>query len=219
MVVFKNSIIQLIDNQIFNKMKTRILTLIALTVLSTGITKTVNAATSNAAVVTTLTDISTITKIEIHGNVEVYVSNGAKDQVQVYNKYYSESALVQSTNGVLRISSYTPEKLIVWVTANDLRSITAYDNSEVRSFGQLSGIELNINLHNMAAAKLDINSFNTTITLADHAKADLSGTAENFELNHNMASTIQNSNLAAKHFRDKLTGTPVAAINEEVIGF
>ena len=200
-------------------MKTRILTLIALIVLSTGITKTVNAATLNAAVVTTLTDISTINKIEIHGNVEVYISNGAKDQVQVYNKYYSESALVQSTNGVLRISSYTPEKLVVWVTANDLSSIAAYDNSEVRSFGQFSGIELNINLHNMAVAKLDINSFNATVTLADHAKADLSGTAENFELNHNIASTVQNSNLAAKHISDKLTGTPVAALNEEVIGF
>ena len=200
-------------------MKTRILTLIALVILTVGITKTVNAATSNAAVVTTLTDISTINKIEIHGNVEVYVSNGAKDQVKVYNKYYSESALVQSTNGVLRISSYTSEKLVVWVTAKDLRAITAYDNSEVKSFVELSGIELNVNLHNNATAKLNINSFNTSVTVADHAKAELTGTAENFELNHNLASTVQNSNLAVKHFSDKLTGTPVAAVNEEVIGF
>ena len=200
-------------------MKTRILTLIALVILTVGITKTVSAATLNSAVVTTLTDISTINKIEVHGNVEVYVSNGAKDQVKVYNKYYSESALVQSINGVLRISSYTTEKLVVWVTANDLRSITAYDNSEVKSFGELSGIELSVNLHNNATAKLDINSFNASITVADHAKADFTGTAENFELNHNLASTVQDSNLTVKHFSEKLTGTPVAAVNQEVIGF
>src|ERR1700744_3857577 len=135
---------QIADNQNNNKMKTRILTLIVLLTVMFGITKSANAATINNTTVTVLSDITAINKIEIHGNVELFISDGTTDQVKVYNKYYSENALVQNTNGVLRITSYQPEKLIVWVTANDLRSVSAYDNSEVRSFGDLSKIEFNM---------------------------------------------------------------------------
>src|ERR1700761_7700169 len=145
--------IQLTDNQKISNMKTRILSIIAIVIVVLGITNLSYAATSNAAVVTTLTGISAINKIEVHGNVELFISDGNADQVKVYNKYYSESALVQSNNGLLRISSYTAEKLIVWVTAADLRSVSAYDNSTVKSFGDLSKIEFSVDLHNTASAK------------------------------------------------------------------
>src|SRR5271166_5309300 len=101
-------------------MKTTIVTIFAALVLSSGIAKPIRAATAKKENVTVLTGISAINKIEVHGNVELYISDGAKDQLKVYNKYYAESALVQSANGVLRISSYKAEKLVVWVTAYDL---------------------------------------------------------------------------------------------------
>src|SRR5271165_6367831 len=150
-------------------MKTTILTIFAALVLSTGIAKTTNAASAKSENITVLTEISAINKIEVHGNVELYVSDGTADQVKVYNKYYAESALVQSTNGVLRISSYKAEKLVVWVTANDLRSISAYDNAEVKSFGDISKIEFNVDLHNSASAGLNLNAFNVNVTVKDHA--------------------------------------------------
>lgn len=198
-------------------MKTAILTIFASIVLVSGITKTTYAATAAKEDVTVLSNISQINKIEVYGNVELYVSDGSADEVKVYNKYYAERALVQNQNGVLRISSYKTQKLVVWVTAKDLRSISAYDNSVVKSFGNLSKIELDVDLHNTASAKLDLDAYSANITVADQAKADLKGSVQEFTLVHNIASSVNNNNFAAAHFTETLTGMPVAR-NEELAG-
>jgi hypothetical protein len=213
----KNRKIQLIDNQNINKMKKIILSIITLTVVVFGFTNLTYAAPVNSAVVTTLTNISNINKIEVYGNVELYISDASADQVKVYNQYYSESALVQSKNGVLRISSYSPEKLVVWVSANDLRSISAYDNAEVKSFGNISKIEFNVDLHNNATAKLNLDAFSASVTVADHAKADLSGSANEFTLNHNITTSVNAYNFTAEHFTDNKINFP-AATKEDMAG-
>jgi hypothetical protein len=220
MDVFKNIEIQLIDNQSIKKMKKVILSIITLATVVFGITNLSYAAPVNNAVVTTLTDISAINKIEVYGNVELYISDGATDQVKVYNQYYSESALVQSKNGVLRISSYKNEKLVVWVTANDLRSISAFDNSTVKSFGNLSKIELNVDLHNNATAKLNLDAFSASFTLTDNAKADLTGSANEFSVNRNQTASLNNSNFTATHSTEnKPVVTQAAVMEDEMIGF
>jgi len=191
-------------------MKTQIITIFIALVLSTGIAKAANTtAPVNNATYTVVNDISAINKIEVYGNVELYISDGSADQVKVYNKYYAESALVQSRNGVLRISSYKAEKLIVWVTANDLHSISAFDNAEVKSFGDISKIEFNVDLHNNASAKLSLDAFSASLTVNDHAKADLSGTANEFTLTHNVGSSVNNCNFKADHYTENKTGMPV----------
>src|ERR1700753_260937 len=119
-------------------MKTQIITLLTALVLAAGTTNATFAATAKTDDVTVLTDVSNINKIEVRGNVLLYVSEGNADQVKVYNKYYAESALVKSRNGVLSIASYKPEKLVVWVTAAELSGIAAYDNAEVKTFGEIS---------------------------------------------------------------------------------
>ncbi|KAF1856317.1 hypothetical protein Lal_00049317 [Lupinus albus] len=110
--------------------------------------------------------------------------DGDTDKVKVYNKYYAESALVQSRNGVLRISSYAGEKLVVWVTVNDLRFIEAYDNASVTSFGKLSKIELDVNLHNGATADLKLDAYKANITVNDAAKAQLAGNVNDCNLRY-----------------------------------
>ena len=208
------------DNQnIKNKkiMKTTILTIFSALVLSTGIAKPLPAAAAKNENVTVLTGISAINKIEVHGNVELYISDGAADQVKVYNKYYSESALVQSTNGVLRISSYKAEKLVVWVAAKDLSSVSAYDNVEVKSFGNLSNIEFNVDLHNNASAKLDLDAFSANVTVADHAKIDLSGAANEYTLTHNIASSVNNYNFKADHFTDNKIIIPTVKNDDTLV--
>jgi len=208
---------QLIQYQNINKMKTRILSIIATVVVVLGITNLSYAAPVNSNFVTTLSGISAISKIEIHGNVELFISDGPADQVKVYNKYYSESALVQSANGVLRITSYNPEKLIVWVTANDLRSVSAYDNAEVKSFGNLSKIEFNVELHNNASANLNLDAFSANVTVADHAKADLSGTANEYNLTQNVSSSVNNYNFKADHFTEKRISFPAEKADDNIV--
>src|SRR5258708_38694263 len=143
-------------------MKTKVLSFLTIAARVLGIRSTTLAATKNDSaakdneVSTVLTNVSKINKIEVRGNVEVFISDGTSDQVKVYNRYYAESALVQSQKGVLRITSYSDQKLVVWVTANQLSAITAYDNAEVKSFGKLSPIEMDVTLHNNAYANLDM---------------------------------------------------------------
>ncbi|MGN6639418.1 MAG: GIN domain-containing protein [Mucilaginibacter sp.] len=189
-------------------MKTKVLTFAAIAAIVLGIGTTSYAAGKNDSAATTtevstvLTDISKISKIEVRGNVELYVSNDAKDEVKVYNHYYGQSALVQNQNGVLRISSYSNKKLVVWVKATDLRSINVYDNAEVRSFGKLSSIDLNVNLHNEASAQLNLDAYSANVTVTDRAKADLSGTASEFTLNHGIATSVNKYDLQADHYTE-----------------
>jgi hypothetical protein len=175
-------------------MKTIILTIATVATLIAG-TVSSSYATTNNKVETTLTHIGNINKIEVRGNVEVYVANGTKDEVTVNNNYYAESALVQDENGVLRISSYKAEKLVVYVTATDLRSITAYDNASVKSDGRLSAIDLTVNLYNNAYAGLNLDNYAANITVNDKAKADLSGIVTEYNLNYSNSSTVNRTQL------------------------
>jgi len=197
-------------------MKTQIITILTALVLVAGVAKADTTATAKTEDVTVLTDVSAINKIEVRGNVLLYISDGSADQVKVYNKYYAESALVKSRNGVLSIASYKAEKLVVWVTAADLNSIAAYDNSEVKTFGDVSKVEFNVELHNNASAKLSFDAFSANVTVADNAKADISGTTTEFNLIHSVGSTVNRTNLTAEYFTDSRTGVAVAAKVDDI---
>ena len=164
-------------------MKTTILTAaIALSAVF-GISSSVSAATTTkteTAIV--LTEVKNISEIEVHGNVQLFLTTDNEDKVKVYNDYYNENALVQEKNGVLRITSYSSEKLVVWVTVSNLSKLTAFDNAVVKSFGKFSAIDLDVTLHNHALAQLDMDAINASVTLTDRSRADLSGTAENGKL-------------------------------------
>jgi hypothetical protein len=210
---------KLTHHQNIKIMKTQIITLLTSIVLVTGIANASHAETAaKKENVTVLTDISAISKIEVRGNVELYISDGSADQVKVYNQYYAESALVKSRNGVLSIASYKAEKLVVWVTAADLRSVSVYDNAEVKSFGDLSKIEFAVDLHNNASAKLNLDAYSANITLADNATADLSGNVEQLSLVHSVGSTVNNYNLATVHITESKTEMPVIAKEEDFVG-
>jgi hypothetical protein len=181
-------------------MKTTILTIAIAISTVFGISQSAKAATVNKQEVSTvLTDVSKINQIEVHGNVELYLSNGTADQVKVYNSYYAESALVQDDNGILRITSYSAQKLVVWVTAADLNKLEVYDNAEVKSFGKMSTISLDVKLFNNASAKLDMDTYAANITLFNHAKADLTGNTDEANVNYDRSSFLNTTNLVTAH--------------------
>ncbi|RWY49330.1 GIN domain-containing protein [Mucilaginibacter gilvus] len=196
-------------------MKTTFLTIATIFTLAIGTITTSFAAANNnpEEVATVLTNLSQINKIEIRGNVQLFVSDGTADQVKVYNRYYAESAVVKNENGVLRIASYNAKTLVVWVTAADLRSISAYDNAEVKSFGNLSKIDLDVNLYNNASAKLNLDAFKANITVNDHAKADVTGNVSEYNLVRDQSATVNNTDLASISKTEKITNrfTPAKA--------
>jgi hypothetical protein len=102
---------------------------------------------------------------------------------------------VQDQNGTLRISSYKTEKLVVWITVTDLRSLAIYDNAQVKSFGKLSAIELDVKLYNNASAQLNVDAFNASITLNDNAKASLAGNINEGVIKYTHTSVLNIANL------------------------
>jgi hypothetical protein len=197
-------------------MKTRIVTLITLLTIVLSVTIT-NAATKNdggnqAAV---LVATNNINKIEASGNVEVYITNGDKDQVKVYDKYYAENALVQDKNGVLRISSYNKEKLVVLVTVSDLRAITAYDNASIKSYGTLSAIDLKVVLNNTSSAQLKLDVFAADITVNNRSTANLSGSVNDYSLSYSQSSTVNKTDLVATNTTEKNTTKAAARLAQE----
>lgn len=222
--VFENITKQQQTLKILNIMKTQILSFVTIAAIVLGISNTTLAATKNDSaaknneVSTVLTNVSKISKIEIHGNVELYVTDGSADQVKVYNRYYAESAMVQNQNGVLRISSYSAKKLVVWVSAYDLRSITAYDNAEVRSFGKLAPIGMDITLYNNAYAKLDMNGYSANIIVNDRAKADLTGNVADCNLKCSKSSSVNSTNFVADNMNRTDAEKAKKNIEQEFVG-
>ncbi|MDB5032444.1 DUF2807 domain-containing protein [Mucilaginibacter sp.] len=186
-------------------MKTRITSLITMAAIVLSTTSLTYASVNNKDQAVVVTTSSNINKLEISGNVEVYITNGDKDQVKVYDNYYAQNALVQDKEGVLRISSYTADKLVVLVTVSDLRSITVNDNAAVKSYGIFSTVALDVKLNNNASAQLKLNAFAANVTVNDRAKADLSGTVNDYELNYSQSSTVNKTDLTAVNRIEKLT--------------
>jgi len=180
-------------------MKTKILSLIVLFAVMTGSAKTTNAAVAANSNYTVLNDIKAINKIEVRGNVQLFISDTTPEQVTVYNKYYAQNALVQSKNGVLRISSYSAVKLVVWVSSQNLQSVSAYDNAEIRSFGDVAKVQFNIDLHNNAMAKLKFDAHNVRVTLRDNATIELSGRVDEFGMNRSKNSMVVANGLSVGH--------------------
>ena len=199
-------------------MKTKILSIFLMFVVISAIFKSTYAATVNNADYVVLNDIKAINKIEIHGNVELFISNGPAEQVKVYNKYYSERALVQSNNGVLRISSYNAEKLVVWVASENLSSVSAYDNAEVISFGKVSKIEFSVDLHDYATAKLNFDAYSAEVILTDHSKIEMSGTVNELSLNRNEGSTVVKSDLLANHYNESKMIVQTVISKDDLLG-
>jgi hypothetical protein len=207
------------SQQIIKKMKTGIITFITLItiLLSVNVTK---AATKNIDGNQTAVLVATnnINKIEASGNVEVYITNGDKDQVKVYDKYYDQNALVQDKDGVLRISSYTAEKLVVLVTVSDLHAITANDNASIKSYGsKLSVIDLSVVLNNNASAQLKLDALAANITLNNRSAANLSGNIFDYSLNYSQSSTLNKTDLTVVNSTEKNTTKTTARQADEKI--
>ncbi|HEY4322726.1 MAG TPA: DUF2807 domain-containing protein [Mucilaginibacter sp.] len=182
-------------------MKTTILTAAIVLATALGVSQSTFALSHNSDKISAvLGPVNKISKIEIHGNVELYVSDGCADHVKIYDNDYKGAPMVADQNGVLRISSYATKKLIVWVTASDLSNISVYDNAEIKSFGSLSSIDLDINLYNNASACLNMEVFHANIILNDRARAQLAGAADEVELKYDMGSFVDISALASEHF-------------------
>ena len=81
-----------------------------------------------------------------------------------------------------------------------MRAISAYDNAEIKSFGNISKIEFDVDLHDNAKAKLNLDTFTASLTVKDNAKADLAGTADQLNLYRDIESNVKSINFSAGRY-------------------
>ncbi len=158
------------------------------------ITQTAFAADENGNVVKSAKGFN---KIEVRGNIEVYLMDGDVNSVTTFNNSYGEHVFVQDQNNTLSLSAYTTQALVVYVTAADLRNVSVYDDAVVRSGKSFSSIELEINLYNHATAQLNLQAYNAAINVNDHAKVTLSGNITNCAMQVKKSSSVNSINLVA----------------------
>jgi len=158
-------------------MKTSIKTVfaatLALVVLSNAAFASSDVKDSNK--VTVLNQVKNISKIEVKGNVEVILVQAPTESVKVYDSYYSKNALVQQQDGVLRISSYQKETLSVAVYVRNLSAIEAEGDANIKTFGKVNFLSLNIDLKGNAKADINANTVNMYTSVKDSASLKLSG--------------------------------------------
>lgn len=197
-----------INNIKHTNMKATILTLMAAVILTatTAATKATAAATTESI---TLNGVKSINKIEARGNVEVYITNGIKDAVKVYDTaYYANSALVQVEQGTLRVTNYDKaKKLLVEVTVTDLRNVAAYDNAVIKS-DKLALVDLSVDLYNNAYAGLQLSNYVASINVNDQAKADLAGDITEYSLTYSYGSTVNRTELTATNGIENRVAAP-----------
>ena len=171
-------------------MKTTIKNLIAAGITATVLLGTTVAAKAAIAPAksTVLSSIKNVNRIAISGNVELILIQDSEESVKVYNDYYANNALVQHENGTLRISSFGTEKLTVVAHVKNLSSITAADQSTIKTYGKFDLLTLNITLKDQAKAAIDVNAVSVTTDISGDAKLNLSGnTEENYTQNASAA--------------------------------
>jgi hypothetical protein len=66
-------------------------------------------------------------------------------------------------------------------------------------------------LHNNASARLNLDAFSASITVNDDAKANLSGTVNEYDLKYNHEENVNCKDLVAVHVSKKQTLAIVAA--------
>lgn len=198
------------------KMKTSILSFAITLAALIGVANTTLAAADGKEAVTILNQPGPVSKIEVRGNVELYLSDGPTDQIKVYNQYYSENAVVQGQDGTLRIASYGDQKLVVWVTTCNLQKVSLYDNASVKSFGKLSVIALDVNLYDNTSARLHLDAVVLNIKMHSRAKADLSGLASTATMSCDYSSTLNYAMLDSEHLEKKVNFEQQEKVNNLV---
>ncbi len=158
---------------------------------------------------TVLNYVKDIREIEVHGNVQVFLTTGETDNVKVYDNYYADNALVQEENNVLRITSYGTKQLVVWVTASEITKLSAFDNAQIASFGKVSTLDLTVSLHNNATAQLDVDAATASFILHDQATADLTGNVETGTMHYDRSARLNAANLSAENLTESMMTRPV----------
>ncbi|RZK50602.1 MAG: hypothetical protein EOO99_00030 [Pedobacter sp.] len=171
-------------------MKTSIKNLIATSIACLTLLVTAPLAKADTSNMTILKEVKKVNQVNVAGNVNLILVQSNEEQIKIYDNYYQKNAYIQEKNGELRISSYDKETLTVVVYIKNLNSLTASDNATVKTYGQFSSLELNVNLKDNAKAILNTNTITLNTQLAGNSDLVLLGTSMEYLASVNQSAKV-----------------------------
>ena len=164
-------------------------------------------AIERLSVLKDLKALKQINKIELDGNIKVYLKQGLNESLEVYGNE-PRNTQAHFKNGILYISSDAPETLEIGLTVNNLSSIVASGNAVLCSTNRIRSLDLEIKLEDSASAKLELEALNVFSSLEDWSSLELTGNAETLHMDlYGAADTntekfsAENSSLVRKNRR------------------
>ncbi|MCO4294809.1 DUF2807 domain-containing protein [Solitalea sp. MAHUQ-68] len=137
-------------------------------------------------------------KISVHGNVRVLISNADKNQLSVLSKesLVNKKLRFEVKNGELQIISTADactEAPIVLLNTCNLTSITADGNASIESPKTFNALELSVDLAGGSSADLDLDVFALTSKVLEGSSIMVKGSADTHTIKTDRSACIDGS--------------------------
>lgn len=156
--------------------------------------------------------VKNIYKIVVNGSVDVFITQGAEENLKVYDGNPGD---VKLENGILSISPLGNKRLAVSVTVKNLSAIEASGNSNVRTMNELSTVNLDLRFNDQADGQIEARAISISSLLSDQAKLELSGESESQHLGLSGAAQYEASRFTAQNRSIVVSQGAVASISQQ----
>lgn len=180
-------------------MKTTIKTLFATTLTAVVLTSSAFAtfAKENDKNLPALRAVSDLNMIKVTGNVKVYLSQGAKENIRVAGDESDAKVSLKRVGGKLEISSVGDNTAIVYLTVKNLVRINASDKAVVKSLGNLTLANLQIFSKDGSQVDLNVTAQDVYTEVEDASSLKLSGSTGRLTSVKDDASKLNTKNFQA----------------------
>ena len=140
---------------------------------------------------------SDLNMIKVTGNVKVYLSQGAKENIRVAADESEAKVSLKRVGGKLEISSTGDQTAIVYLTVKNLVRINASDKAIVKSVGNLNLVNLQVFSNDNAKVDLSVTAQDVYTVVEDASSLKLSGSTSRLTSVKDDASKLNTKNLQA----------------------
>ncbi|QNK64008.1 DUF2807 domain-containing protein [Pedobacter sp. PAMC26386] len=146
--------------------------------------------------------------IKVKGNVKVYLSLGAKEDIRVETNQSEVKVSLKRTGERLLISSTENNQVTVYLTVKNLSRIDAADNAVVKTSSHFNLATLQIFLQDDAQANVDVTAQDIYSVIKDGSSLKLSGSTDRLTSIKAVASKLNTNNFRIASI---ISSTPVFA--------
>jgi len=122
--------------------------------------------------------IKNVQHLVVRGKVTVFLLQDEKEEVRFYDKTAAAAVQVKQEGNILTITGTSDRPARVGVYVRNLNLLEASGQSEVRSFGKMAFLGLDLRLRDQAKADINAQMVSLYVNLKDDSSLNLRGSAQ-----------------------------------------